>query len=175
MRPEFSIRRATPDDAHALTRLARATFVETYRDLTRPEDIEQHLQAFFSPEHQRRELSDDRIVILLASVRDELVGFAQAEARTPPACVKVRAALALARFYVRRDWHGQGVAGALLATVIESARGVGAPGLWLSVWEHNPRAIAFYRKAGFSAVGTMNFVVGSDVQNDLVFSLPITL
>jgi ribosomal protein S18 acetylase RimI-like enzyme len=67
------------------------------------------------------------------------------------------------------------VAGTLLASAIESARISGARVLWLSVWEHNPRAIAFYRKTGFSCVGTMDFVVGSDVQNDLVFSLLIDL
>jgi diamine N-acetyltransferase len=173
VRPGVSIRRATPDDAHALTGLARATFIETYGGLTRPEDIEQHLQTFFTPEDQLRELSDDRVVTLLAFAPDELAGFAQVEVRTPPACVSVPAALALTRFYVRRDWHGQGVAQALLASVTGAARAAGAAALWLSVWEHNPRAIAFYRKAGFGSVGTMDFTVGSDVQNDLVFLLPL--
>lgn len=43
----------------------------------------------------------------------------------------------------------------------------------LEVWEHNPRANASYRKAGFSCIGTMGLVVGSDVQNDLVLSMPL--
>jgi GNAT superfamily N-acetyltransferase len=175
MRPGFSIRRATPDDAHALSRLACATFIETYGDLNRPEDTERHLQAFFTPEHQLRELSDKRIAILLAIAGNALAGFAHIEARTPPACVADPTALAVARFYVRRLWHGKGVAGPLLASAVETARAAGAQVLWLSVWEHNPRAIAFYRKAGFSCVGTMDFTVGSDVQNDFVFSLPLAL
>ena len=175
MSPAWSIRRAIPEDAQELSRLARATFIETYGDLNRPEDTERHLQEFFTPEHQLRELSDNRIAILLASAGHALAGFAHVEARTPPACVTDPAALALARFYVRRSWQGQGVAWDLLASAVESARATGAQLLWLSVWEHNPRAIAFYRKAGFSHVGTMDFVVGSDVQNDLVLTLPIAL
>jgi len=175
MSPAFSIRRGVPEDAQELSRLARATFIETYGDLNRPEDTERHLQEFFTPERQLRELSDNRIAILLAFAGDALAGFAHVEARTPPACVADPAALALARLYVRRCWQGQGVAGALLASAIESARATGAQVLWLSVWEHNPRAIAFYRKTGFSCVGTMDFTVGSDVQNDFVFSLPLAL
>jgi len=42
--------------------------------------------------------------------------------------------------------------------------------VWLGVWEHNPRAIAFYRKWGFEAVGEHVFVVGTDPQRDLVMT-----
>lgn len=40
--------------------------------------------------------------------------------------------------------------------------------LWLAVWEKNPRAIAFYEKNGFRAVGDQPFQVGSDTQRDIV-------
>ena len=43
-----------------------------------------------------------------------------------------------------------------------------ATALWLGVWEHNPRAQAFYRKAGFADVGSKVFVVGTDAQADRV-------
>ena len=45
--------------------------------------------------------------------------------------------------------------------------------LWLGVWERNPRAIAFYRKAGFVEVGSHTFVLGSDPQRDLVLVAPL--
>lgn len=154
--------------------LARETFVETYGALNRPEDTEHHLQTFFTFEQHERELSDRRTAVFMAEAGPEPIGFAQLEPLTPPACVADRTALALRRLYVRRAWHGQGVARPLLVAVLDAARKAGAASLWLSVWEHNPRAIAFYRQAGFSCTGTMDFVVGSEVQNDLVFSLPLT-
>jgi ribosomal protein S18 acetylase RimI-like enzyme len=40
--------------------------------------------------------------------------------------------------------------------------------LWLSTWEQNPRAIAFYTKAGFTDAGSADFFVGSDRQRDRV-------
>jgi hypothetical protein len=36
------------------------------------------------------------------------------------------------------------------------------------VWEHNPRAIAFYRKADFLDVGSTIYMVGPDRQVDRV-------
>ncbi len=45
--------------------------------------------------------------------------------------------------------------------------------LWLGVWEHNPRAVAFYRKKGFRVVGDHVFQLGSDPQRDLIMTLEI--
>jgi ribosomal protein S18 acetylase RimI-like enzyme len=55
----------------------------------------------------------------------------------------------------------------------EHAGVAGARTLWLGVWERNPRAIAFYRKCGFTEVGTQTFVLGTDHQRDLVLERPI--
>ena len=45
--------------------------------------------------------------------------------------------------------------------------------LWLSVWELNPRAQAFYRKMGFADVGSTVFFVGPDRQTDRVMARPL--
>jgi ribosomal protein S18 acetylase RimI-like enzyme len=42
------------------------------------------------------------------------------------------------------------------------------------VWEKNPRAIAFYEKKGFRKVGRQTFLLGKDVQHDLVMALSLT-
>ena len=46
--------------------------------------------------------------------------------------------------------------------------------MWLGVWERNPRAIAFYLKAGFVQVGSHVFMVGSDRQTDWVLVSPLS-
>jgi diamine N-acetyltransferase len=57
-----------------------------------------------------------------------------------------------------------------MTAVIERARQQGADQVWLGVWEHNPRAIAFYRKWGFSEVGDHIFPLGTDPQRDIVMT-----
>jgi ribosomal protein S18 acetylase RimI-like enzyme len=74
----------------------------------------------------------------------------------------------LARFYVDRPWHGRGVARELMDAARAAARNLGGRTFWLGVWEHNPRAIAFYAKCGFRDVGSHKFLVGSDLQTDRV-------
>jgi ribosomal protein S18 acetylase RimI-like enzyme len=77
------------------------------------------------------------------------------------------------RIYADREWHGRGVAAALMRACVAQARDWRCDVVWLGVWEDNPRAIAFYEKTGFRAVGRQTFLLGSDVQHDLVMSLPL--
>jgi ribosomal protein S18 acetylase RimI-like enzyme len=79
----------------------------------------------------------------------------------------------LVRFYVVRDWHGRGVAQRLMDACVAEARRRGGRTLWLAVWQENPRAIAFYRKAGFRLAGTTTFRLGSQVQDDDVMAMTI--
>ena len=48
------------------------------------------------------------------------------------------------------------------------ARETGYRTLWLGVWGRNERAIAFYRRQGFRAVGTQAFPFGKEIQHDIV-------
>jgi ribosomal protein S18 acetylase RimI-like enzyme len=45
--------------------------------------------------------------------------------------------------------------------------------MWLGVWEHNPRAIAFYHKHGFVDVGDHVFLLGEDPQTDIIMELDL--
>jgi ribosomal protein S18 acetylase RimI-like enzyme len=45
---------------------------------------------------------------------------------------------------------------------------MGHDAVWLGVWASNPRAQAFYRKHRFAYAGDSTFMMGRDVQHDLV-------
>jgi ribosomal protein S18 acetylase RimI-like enzyme len=74
----------------------------------------------------------------------------------------------LKRFYIDRAWQGTGLAQLLMRATFDAAIASGARTVWLGVWEHNPRAIAFYRKFDFVEVGSHAFMLGRDRQTDLI-------
>ena len=53
---------------------------------------------------------------------------------------------------------------------LDEAAARGRRTVWLGVWEHNARAIAFYRRWGFTDVGSQPFQLGADLQTDRVMS-----
>lgn len=55
---------------------------------------------------------------------------------------------------VRPDRRGQGIGAALLARLVEHCRSAGVEALYLEVATDNASALALYRRAGFTTVGT---------------------
>lgn len=170
MAREATIRRAAASDAEALSALAERVFRETFGPDNAPADIDLYCLQAYSPALQAAEIASPAIHTLVASGPDALVAFAQLRDGPAPAEVTGPAPIELVRFYVDRPLHGTGLAQRLMEAVVADARARGARTLWLGVWERNPRAQAFYRKAGFVDVGAQQFRLGREVQTDRVMA-----
>ena len=168
-----SIRMADVTDAGTLAELGRRTFHETFAAQNDPEDMDAYLNATFTVEGLAGEIREPGAAYLVAEDHRGAVGFAKVAGVAPPDCVTAPSPLRLARLYVSAEAIGAGVGAALMRACIERARATGHLGLWLGVWEHNHRAIAFYRRWGFEAVGNEVFLLGRDEQTDLVMQLAL--
>lgn len=165
------IRYATAADAAALSTFAARTFVETFGVDNSPEDMAAYIASTFTPELQAAELADPGGLILVATSADDegaFIGYAHVGVSDTPPEVTNAASIELKRFYVASAYHGRGIAQILMQRVLSESRQRGAPSLWLGVWERNARAIAFYRKLGFSHVGSQPFRLGADAQTDWI-------
>lgn len=162
------IRRATAADAPMLAELAARTFHDAFAKDNKAEDIDAYMSVAFTPGQLASELDAPANTFFVAEIEATPVGYAQLRAGDAPACVAGPDPVEVSRLYVSQDWHGRGVGEALMRACVAEARAAGRRTLWLGVWEHNPRAQAFYRKWGFRVVGSHVFVLGSDPQTDLL-------
>jgi ribosomal protein S18 acetylase RimI-like enzyme len=162
------IRFATAADADLLAELGARTFLETYADYNRPDDMAAYLSAHFTPGRLAEELADEDAMCLIAEVDGAAVGYATLRASDVPVCVGGEKPVELARLYVAKEWLSRGVGAALMRACISQAQQKGFQSIWLGVWQRNERAYAFYRKWGFQVVGEHVFQLGSDPQNDWI-------
>ncbi len=157
------------DERHLdeVTALAARSFRETYAWYNPPERIDAYIRDHLTVDHLRRELRDG-ITLLHASHGGQTVGYATlGSGPTPPEVVLARP-MELKRFYIDHAWHGHGFGRQLMNAVFDWAREGGWHGLWLGVWEHNPKAIGFYETLGFCRIGTINFQFADDPQTDIL-------
>lgn len=168
-----ALRRATQGDAPSLAVLAERTFRDSFGNRNSHENMDLHCERHFSPDIQAREIADKGIVTMLAVEDREFVGFTQMTLAKPHAHVVAERPAELNRIYVVVERQGKGVAQALMQQAVADAKSAGADCLWLGVWEHNPKAMAFYRKFGFEIVGTHPFMLGHERQRDLVMSIKV--
>ncbi len=170
----FTLRTARHSDAAALAALAAATFREAFAAGCAAEDMDAHCASSFTEAIQLGEIADPDRLTLVAETDGILIGYTQARWMRSIACVAADRPAELHRIYVSSGWHGRGVTPGLMRLVLAAASRNGCDRIWLSVWERNPRAIAFYRRFGFEQAGEQRFMVGSDAQRDLIMaaSLP---
>ena len=164
----YRIRRGTAIDAAALAAFAASTFTDTFGSANEDAHLAAHLEEHYGLPQQTRELTDPAQLILLAEHDGALAGYAHLRTGAPPPCVTGDAPVEIARFYVDRPHHGSGLAQQLMTAARSAASEMGGRTLWLGVWEHNPRAIAYYAKTGLRDVGSADFFVGPDRQTDRI-------
>jgi len=170
----LDIRKATANDAASLAILAERTFRDTYSSDNPAKQMDLHCADSFAPEIQLKEILDSKIITIIAvDSTAELVAFAQLRLESVTHCVKTVRPSELYRIYVSSEYHGHGLGRQIMNEVLNAAEQHNCDSLWLGVWEHNPRAVAFYHKFGFCVVGEHSFKLGQDPQRDLIMSVNI--
>jgi diamine N-acetyltransferase len=162
------IRRATPADVALIAGIGARTFEAAFGPDNRPQDMRQYIAANFSLQQIEHELADPRSIFLLAYEDEQLLGYAKLSDGKKPDFVDSPDPIELQRIYVDTHLVATGYGSALMQACLEAARAAGYRSIWLGVWERNARAIRFYEKWGFTTLGSQEFILGKDAQNDLV-------
>lgn len=168
----ISCRTADKADGPALAGMGRRCFVETFGGHFPANDMAIHLTRMFGRDGLPAELEDPACRIRMAEENGEIAAYLKLAPMGLPVA-HAPGALEIKQLYVLQPWQGAGVAAALMDWAIETGGAEGAPALYLSVWEHGVRAIAFYRRQGFEKVGEAPFVLGTRSYRDPVMRLAL--
>lgn len=163
-------RAATADDAEALAYLGAATFIATFAFDHPGKPLIEHLRTEHSAGYyaQALERSDVEIVIGETPLGAP-VGYAVLTAPAHPE-LQQDGDIELKRIYLLGPWQGGGNGTALLNQAFAIAHKRGAKRMLLAVYENNDRAVAFYKRAGFIAIGETVFMVGQVPFRDMVYA-----
>jgi diamine N-acetyltransferase len=163
--PSITIRPALLAEAGQLATLGRRVFAATYGAAIPPATLEAYLAEQFAPAAFEVRIRAP-LPPLVALCDGAPAGYARLERSQPPECVTSMRAVELAQLYVDEAYQGRGVGAALLAASATLA----SEGLWLCAWEHNLRALRFYRRHGFAVVGRATVEVREIVFEDYVLA-----
>jgi ribosomal protein S18 acetylase RimI-like enzyme len=173
MKPPVSIRHAGVDDADLLASIGAETFVAAYEEQVERGVLEAYVVEAFAPRRMAAEAAAPGADFLVAETDGAVAGYAYLAAGSPPLDVRGDRPLELNRLYARPGFIGRGVGAALMQAALDEAARRGCDVLWLGVWSRNDRAIAFYRRWGFEALGRVPFDLGGVTHEDLVMARPV--
>ena len=157
-------------DIQQLAAIAACTFPLACPPSMAPENIASFIDTNLSAARFAEYLADPQRAILTAHQDSRIIGYAMLIRGVTELQrgVQVRPAAELSKMYVLPDYHGAGVATALMERVLATAEEWGVRCVWLGVNQANQRAQRFYLKSGFTISGTRTFQVGAGRENDFV-------
>ncbi|GAB4109848.1 MAG: hypothetical protein Fur005_08100 [Roseiflexaceae bacterium] len=151
-----------------MARLLRDVFVWAYAAAIPADVLKRFLNTAFALDLLEADLADPCVWYRGAWVQGTLAGVVRLVAAPPPNAPAATGWVELSKCYVLPDYHGQGVAAALLEAACDLAGHAGFERIWLAVWQENPRAVRFYQRHQFEVVGTTDIMVEDVLFHDLV-------
>ncbi len=169
----FYIKQIGIKEIAQLQAIGRQTFAETFAESNSAENMTKYLEEAYAHDKLSSELNDPNSLFYLASFQDEIIGYLKLNFGAAQTEIKDNNALEIERIYVAKAFHGQKFGQLLYNKAIEVAKEKKVNYIWLGVWEENKRAIQFYTKNGFKAFDKHVFILGADVQTDIMMKLEL--
>lgn len=170
---DIEIRRVTVEDTDELQNVSRQTFNETFFAVNAEENMKLYLDNSFSSKKLTCEINNNESEFYFATIDKKIVGYLKLNYGRAQTELKEEHALEIERIYVLRDFQGKNVGRLLFEKALKIAEEKNADYIWLGVWENNLKALSFYRKNGFKEFDRHIFVLGKDIQTDIMMKLII--
>ena len=163
---KVTIRQGNIDDVAILQEFGIRTFRESFEKANTKENMDIYIEKSFSLEQINHDLKTIGTTFFIALSDNQLVGYTKTNEGLGPKELSNKKTLEIERIYVDKKYQGEGIGKLLLDKCFQLARLKKIKTVWLGVWEHNPKAIAFYKKCGFKKFGDHVFMLGRDAQTD---------
>ncbi|MET6989602.1 GNAT family N-acetyltransferase [Sediminicola arcticus] len=170
---ELRLQKCEIDQLAFLVSLSRNTFVDAFEKDNNPEDFENYLDFAFNPDRIADEVLDADSDFYFVYLNKDVVGYFKLNQLQVQTDIKDDYSLELERIYVLKEFQGKQIGRWMLEEVKALAREKEKTFVWLGVWEHNIKAIAFYETYGFQKFGTHPYYIGTDKQTDWLMRINI--
>lgn len=163
---QLQIRKCVLSDLDELIEISRSTFIIAFEKENNPEDFKNYIDTAFSEEQLKSELLEEDSHFFFAFLGQDLVAYLKLNTNKAQNELQESNGLELERIYVLAAYQGKNIGAALLKSIEEIALELNKRYIWLGVWEHNPKAIRFYEKHGYTKFDTHLYLIGNDKQTD---------
>jgi len=169
--PNITFIKAELKDIVQLQKIGRQTFSETFSGDNTQENMANYLEEAFSIEKLTDEFNNKNAEFYFAAIDEKIVGYLKLNFGKSQTELQDDKGLEIERIYVMKEFQGNQVGQLLYNKALEIAQEKNSKFIWLGVWEHNSRAINFYKKNGFVEFDKHTFKLGNDEQIDIMMKL----
>ena len=148
------------------------TFEETFANQNTSENMQWYFENAMNIDCIRKELLHPNSYFYWATHQNQTIGYLKLnfnEAQSE--MVLNNEAFEIERIYIKNEFQGNGFGSELFTLALRLGSEKGYKKLWLGVWEHNQKALAFYKRKGLVPFDQHLFQLGDDPQTDILMQL----
>jgi ribosomal protein S18 acetylase RimI-like enzyme len=164
------VRPGSSSDAITIAALATQVFLDTYATHGVRPDLAREAFHGYSEQAFLARLGDSQRRFIVAERGEGLVGFAEVLCANLPCPGTSVSGAELVRLYVQPRAQGAGIGRALIGEAETLGLVTLLPSLWVTVWEGNAGALAFYRRMGYAEVGVTTYSFEGNTYGNRVFA-----
>ena len=165
---DIVLTQVTLDNLEDLIKISRLTFSDTFGNQNSKSNLEEYLRDAYSSQQLSKEINNPETEFMFAYYKTELAGHLKLNVGHAQSELKEDGGLEVERIYIKSAFKRLGIGRALINYAFDQAKSLSKEYIWLGVWEHNPAALAFYKKLGFLAFSDHRFNLGGDLQRDIL-------
>jgi ribosomal protein S18 acetylase RimI-like enzyme len=167
------INKANLSEREIIQEVSIRTFSETFNAVNTAENMKNYIRDNFNPDKIASEINNPNSAFYTVQWENETVGYLKINFDGAQTEKQKENTLEIHRIYVLKDFHGKKIGQLLLDEAVKIANNNKLDSIWLGVWEKNEKALLFYKKNGFVVFDQHIFVLGDDVQTDLLMQLEL--
>ncbi|HEY0068099.1 MAG TPA: GNAT family N-acetyltransferase [Flavisolibacter sp.] len=165
---------ATAEHAEHISLIGRQSFSDAFAHLfLKDEELQDYLDHTYDPARLKESIAKPNNAVFMAFYDNQPAGFVKMKKDSRHRVIPAERQSELQKIYVLKEFHGTGVAQALMNEVADLSRRIATGCLWLDVHVANDKAIRFYEKNGFNKAGRHEFMIGTQLFHYHVMALPI--
>ncbi|WP_109300690.1 N-acetyltransferase [Aquimarina sp. AU474] len=170
----LKIIRVQHQDNLKLLEIGYQTFYDAFGPpVNTEENIQEYLKEKFTLDQINKELAEPDSEFYFALIDTQIVGYIKVnfnDAQTE----KIQGnGLEIERIYIVKMHQGKNFGQILFNSCLNIAENRNVDFIWLGVWDQNTRAIRFYERNNFKIFGKHQFVLGTEIQTDMMMRLDL--
>jgi len=150
------------------------TFIETFASQNKEENIKKYLDTKMSIANLKKELNNMNSYFYFIIINNKIIGYTKLNfesAQTEE--IFIGKAFEVERIYLLSKYSRKGYGRKAFENIFQIGRKKGYEKIWLGVWVYNKNAIEFYKHMGFKMFSKHSFLLGDDIQTDLLLKIDI--
>ncbi len=171
---QFNFYKIKPEDLEKLLEISKKTFRDAFYHLNNPDSFNEYAQKAFTKEKLLSEIIHPCSEFYFLKIGENIAGYCKLNTHEVQTDIYDPESLEIERIYVLKEFQNQKLGSIMLDFIKNYSHHHGFNYLWLGVWDKNTDAIRFYTKSGFKEFGSHKFLLGSEIQTDILmrFDLP---